>query len=394
MSDDNSKITLVVGGIRYEGWKEIEVIKSIDNLATTFGFLTSERYPDDLNQWPIKLGQSCSVNVGDVQIAKGYIEEVDIKYDAGSHSLNFAGRDVTGDLIDCCHYYDDYPNEWVKQSILSIVEALCSEFDITVEVHSDIEDDVEYIIPTFKNNEGDKVFDLILKACLKKAILPISYGNGRLTLTRSGGGDRAFDNIQIGRNVLAAKAILSNLDRYNKYVVKGQGIGNDNKDLLSTVQPKGVAEDDVILRHRPLVLLSESATTNKECEDRAFWESRLRMGRSRLYSYDVQGWLQSNGEPWPLNGLVRVEDHFLGIEEELLISEISYRLSSDEGRKASLIVTDPTSYELLNTSISEDKATKFDYKGMDNFTLYRQGKVEVTNLGESAAGDYKTGGDF
>jgi prophage tail gpP-like protein len=391
---DGGEIILIVGGLRYEGWKEIEVIKSIDNIATTFGFLISEKYPDDQNRWPIKLGQSCSVEIDDIQIANGYVEEVEIRYDAGAHYLNFAGRDVTGDLIDCCHYYDDYPNEWKDQTILSIVEALCNEFGIDVVVDETITTDAAYIIPTFKSNEGDKVFDLINKVCLKKAILPVSYGDGKLTLTRAAGGDKAEDTIRVGGNVLAGKSILSNLERYSKYVIKGQGIGNDNKDLASTVQPKGVAEDDVILRHRPLVLLAESAATNKECEDRGRWESRLRMGKSRLYSYDLQGWLQSNGAPWPLNGLVRVEDNLLGIEDELLISEVTYRLSEDEGRKVSLIVTDPTTYELLDETISSEKATKFDYKGVDNLTLYGPGKVDVINLGEEPTGGYKTGGGF
>lgn len=393
-SKKDADIVLVVSGLRYEGWKEIEVVKSIDNISTTFGFLISDKYPGDPNRWPIKLGQSCSVEVNDFQLAQGFVEELDVSYDAGAHSLNFAGRDITGDLVDCCHYYDGYPNEWKNQTILSIVTALCKEFDIDIEVDPDVASDAAYVVPTFKSNEGDKVFDLIDKVCLKRAILPVSYGDGRLTLTRAGGGDRASDNLQVGKNVLAARAVLSNLERYSKYVVKGQGIGDDYKDLTSTVQPKGIAEDFVILRHRPLVLLAESPTTNGECKDRALWESRLRMGKSRQYAYNVQGWLQSNGQPWPLNGLVRVEDEFLGIEEEMLISELTYRLSADEGRTVSLVITDPTAYELLGNPILEDKATKFDHKEDRNLTWYRNGKVEVTNLGQPTTDDYKTGGGF
>jgi prophage tail gpP-like protein len=370
---DDTEIVLVVEGLRYQGWKEIEVVKSINNLATTFGFLISDKYPGDPNRWPIKLGQSCSVEINKVdavkfestKIAQGYIEEVDIRYDAGSHSLNFSGRDITGDLVDCCHYYDDYPNEWKKQSIYSIVDSLCSRFDIPVIVDPTVTTDSAHVIPSFKNNEGDRVVDLIARACMTKAILPVSYGDGKLTLTRAGLTRRAADTLKSGVNILSGHCILSNLDRHSEYVVKGYGIGNDDKDLASIVQPQGVADDNVILRHRPLVLLAEAATTNKGCEDRARWESRVRMGQSRLYSYDVQGWTQTTGDIWPLNGMVRVEDDLFGIEEELLIGEVTYRLSEDEGRKVRLTVVDPSSYELIETAIESDKATKFDYTGSE-----------------------------
>ncbi len=380
MPNRDSEIVLVVEGLRYEGWKEIEVVKSLNNLTTTFGFLISDKYPGDANRWPIKLGQPCSIEVNQALIAKGYIDEMNVRYDAISHSLNFAGRDATGDLIDCCHYYDGYKNEWIKQTILSIVQSLCDHFDIIVNVDEDVESDAAYVVPTFKSNEGDRVIDLIVKVCLKKAILPVSYGDGHLTLTRAGGAERASDDIEIGWNVLSGEAVLSNLERYDQYIVKGQGKGNDDKDLASIVQSKGTAEDNIILRHRPLVLLSESMTTNKECENRARWESRLRFGKSRAYRYELQGWLQSNGKPWPLNGKVRIRDSYFGIDSEYLISDIDYRLSSDEGRKVTLTVVDPTTYELLDASIEADKKSSFDYEGPKR--LYGPDSVTVENLGE------------
>jgi prophage tail gpP-like protein len=349
-----SEITLKIQGKVYSGWESIEVIKSLDNITTTFGFLVSNRYPGHLDKWDVKLGQTCSVYVGDVRVAKGFIDEVNPTYSGESHAINISGRDVTGDLVDCCHWYEGSVDQWDNQTVQAIVEALCDPFDIDVVVDSSAQTAAAKLISSFKNNQGDKVFELISKVCRSRAILPVSYGDGKLTLTRRGT-DYTTDSLELGKNILGGSANFSNLERYSDYIVKGSSPGDDFL-MPTTNTPKGQTSDEIIQRHRPLVLLlEEGECDNEKCGHRANWESTLRAGKSRSYDYKVQGWLQSDGEPWPLNKLVKVKDSLLGITKKgLLISSVTFTLSND-GRTTDLTLVHPSTYDLIEEPIKKIK---------------------------------------
>lgn len=346
-------IRLNLNSVAYGGWKDIQINKSIDQITNTFGFNASDIQPGNADLWNVKMGDACTITIDGQTVITGYIEDMPISYDGQSHNINISGRDVTCDLIDCS--YNGSVNEWINQSANKIIRKLCDPFDIDVYADNNVLTAVDARIEKFVIDQGETVGEIIAKLCRMIAVLPISLGDGKLTLTRAGA-TKTYDSLELGKNVKSADFNQSNKDRFSVYIVKGQGQGNDNKSVADFTTCTGQAIDNVITRDRPLVILADKPTTNAQCKDRARWEARLRAGQSRQITYEVQSWTQSNGDVWPINSLVRVKDHFLSLDTTLLISAINFSLNNSEGSITRLTVVDPTTYELMPEPITTDKA--------------------------------------
>jgi len=354
-------IVLKVAGKTYGGWTSVIVEKSLYRITGAFGFATTDIFPGNIKKWEFSLGDACSVEIDKQTIITGYIEDLPISYDNSTHNVQVGGRDKTGDLVDCSFVQD--AAEWKNQTILKIIKALCHPFDIDVVADASVASQVATKIPEFKTNESDVVFDLIAKLCRMGAILPVSYGDGKLTLTRAGTAYKANDALVLGENIKSGSIEQSNKDRFQTYIVKGQGIGTDEKSLLEDVTgPVGQIRDNVILRYRPLVIFTETPCDIGRCLARARWEARNRAGASRSLEYTVQGWVQSNGDVWPLNAMVDVRDSFLGINDTLLIAAISFSVDDTSGTVTRLSLVHPETFELLAEPI-EDIETEADSGG-------------------------------
>ena len=347
---NKNEITLKVNGKSYGGWTSATVEKSLFNLTGAFGLAATDIYPGQLRKWEIKLGDQCTVQINKQTIITGYIEDIPISYDATSHNIQFGGRDKTGDLVDCS--FDGDANEWDRLNIISIIRKICDPFGISVAVDYSVINRFNVPWPeNFVANEGDTAFDLISKLCKMNGILPVSYGDGYLTLTRVGTSrgvqNKAHDVLELGRNVKSGSIEQSNKDRFQTYIVKGQGVGNDDKtEALVYTGPTGRKIDSVINRYRPIVIFTETECDEGRCLERAKWEANLHAGLSRRLEYEVQGWTQSNGKVWPLNALVQVKDNFLGIKnKELLIAALSFNIDSSTGTVTKITVVDPNTLD-------------------------------------------------
>jgi len=361
----SSELSLRIKGKEYRGWEQISVTKALSQICGSFLISGTDIFPGDPIKWDIAMGDSCEIVINDQVIITGYVENVPISYTATSHFIQIAGRDLTNDLIDCSFVED--VNEWKNLTVAAIIQELCNPFDIEVFVEDSVVSDASTIVEQFKADEGATVYDSILKLAKIKAMLPINYGDGRLTLSRSGI-TNTHDILELGNNVLEGYLNQSNEDRFSKYIVKGQNVGGDLLSLLSDItEPFAEAEDKIITRYRPLVVLLEDIADVGKCQARANWEARNRAGRSRSVTYTVQGWTQSNGDVWPLNALVPVKDSFLNINASLLISDLTFSMS-EEGEITTMTLVDPTTYELLAESIST-VATGFDFRALlENLT--------------------------
>ena len=357
---NNESIILKVGGQKFKGWTAATIEKSLYNMTGTFGLAATDIFPGSMEKWGIAMGDACSIEIYGQTIISGYIEDISIDYDAESHNIQISGRDKTCDLVDCSV---ETPNEWKNQSIKSIVEALCNPFSIDVEIDSSVSTSVITKIADKKANEGDTVFDIISSLCKVHAILPVSYGDGKLTLTRAGT-NHVNDTLELGRNVKSGSLEQSNKDRFKTYTVKGQAIGKDNiLSVTSIANLSGQATDDVILRYRPMVIFPETAVNgNGDCIKRAEWEARIRAGKSRSVNYQVQGWVQDNHDIWPLNSLVRVKDFFLNIDSTLLISELSFSVDSDSGTITNLSLVDPGMFDPMPFTQNTQIKTESDWR--------------------------------
>jgi prophage tail gpP-like protein len=347
-----SEISLTVNGVKYSGWEAVNVNKSLLQLAGSFGFSTTNIFPYKPEQFTIRMGDECTVEVDDQVLITGYVEDIPISYDKEAHTIQVAGRDVTGDLVDCS--YIEEPTEWLNQSIENIIKAICDPFDIEVVVDDSVATEAAAEIKKFTIDQGQTALELIARVCMHKAILPVCYGDGKLTLTRAGT-ERTDDNMELGVNIKTGLTDQSNRERFSQYIVKAQDVVTAALPWdTGVVNRHGEATDNVIERYRPLIILAEEPKNDKESEQRAWWEARVRAGQSRKVEYQVQGWTQRNGKVWPLNSLVTVKDSFLGIDGTMLISALDFNVDNTTGTVTTISVVPKGTFELLEQAIEED----------------------------------------
>jgi len=340
----------------FGGWTRGRVTTSIRRLSGAFEFEITEKYPGHLTKWEIKNGDPCSVLIRDESkgleqiLITGYIDGRNSRYDSKSHSIIIFGRDKAGDLVDSSHWVNTIRTgggpetgigakngEWKGLSLYDIVSQICLPFGISVVLHSSASGPAMEEIKSYKVIEGESVYSIIAKLCRLKTVLVYSLGNGNICLSRLGT-NKAVDSLQLGNNILSANDFQDNRDRYSFYVVKSQTAFDsftEDPDLPDAHEDQniscvGYAEDSVLWnreRYRPLIIISDSPSNNKEAEERALWEATTRAGLSRRNVYVVQGWTQSDGTIWPLNGKVTVKDSLFGMDNvERLITDLTYRI--------------------------------------------------------------------
>lgn len=352
MTNHSDKIVLKIAGKSFSGWKSVEISHSIDKFSPSFAMSYTDYYPNKVDDSSFRLGQEAFVEINGYRLITGYIEEISCNYNRNEKSLEIRGRGKTGDLVDCSNWGPNSKSEFYNQTVLNVIKALCKPFSISVLAHSSASSPVskKAAAGSWKTKEGDTVFDSILRLCRANAILPIDYGDGKVTLTRTSA-KKATDSLELGGNILSGTSSNSNLERFSSYEVKGNGSGaNDFSAILETVTgPSAISTDALIIRHRPLVIITSDVVNEiSRLQEKAKWEALTRAGFSRRFQYSVNGWLQSDGTPWSVNSLVKVEDEISKVQgKPLLITEVVFSLSETSGMISNITTMSPDAFDLL-----------------------------------------------
>lgn len=347
---DTSSFVLKIGGKSYTGWTEAHVEKAIEALCGVFGVSLVDTQPltkSKSSLLDIRMSDPVEVWVAEQLVLSGYVEDINMSYDSGSHSIQISGRDKLCDLVDC-HRPISLGNEIRgSHSVKRIVETFCRPFGITVAVADGVVADANKIETYWVVNEGETIYESMRRLCQKHYILPITMGDGILLLTREGRG-AAVDAIECGVNVLKGSLRSSDKDRYSDYHHKGYQFTFNPADSQPPKPPSGTYRDVQMAsrRYRPFVIMDDASMSTEYCIKRARAEAQLRAGKSRTIEYDVQGWTQSNGNLWTLNSSVQVKDPAFGMDGELwMIDSIMFDLTPSGGSTTTLSLCKPEKYK-------------------------------------------------
>jgi len=331
-------ITLMVDGVRFDGWTSARVTRSLDAVAGTFSLSLTDRWPGRENPRPIRPFSSCVLKLDGETVITGYVDDVRPSYDATSHEISVSGRDRTADLVDCSA--SQTPGEWHNASAGFIASELAKPFGVAVRVRH-----AGQRFKRFRIEEGETVFEALDRMCRMRALLATSGADGNLLLTRGGGGGAASVTLERGVNIVSASGSFSAKDRFSSYAVEGQQPGTGIK-ADSAAQVLATASDEQVPRYRPLILLAEDAVDAGAAGERARWERDARKARACTVNVTVQGWRECRGGPlWTPNKVVRLKDAWLGIDADLLIVSVELSLSG-QGSVTRLTLTYPRAYAM------------------------------------------------
>lgn len=387
----NRRFTLVVGGHVFDRWSAVKVTRRLRDISGEFevNLVDSGRlaqaFSPDLDPMPpfavLKAGMACAVALDGELVLQGWIDVVEVEEDAEHVTASVRGRDATGDLVDCAAAPTG-PAEWKGLTALQIAQAICKPFGIPV--RADV--DVGAVFPVFGLLTDENAMPAIERAARQRALLLVSDGVGGLILTR-GGNTRAPAPLQRPGNIVKSHRSSSWAQRFSDYYVKGQtnkisqrvnklckitpGIDpasapvappgvQDTEAEQTTVVMTGHAIDPEITRYRPNVRGVKTQSGSASVQAQAEWAARVAKGMGEQLTYRVLDWRAGEGAAlWKLNQLVDVTDGYADINQDMLISGLSYCMNEQDGEFTELELSGRTAFDRIDESA---KSKRFLFK--------------------------------
>lgn len=345
--------SIVIRGRRYSGWKSVEIIRGIEQAASTFAFEATFKSPTGIEDIQVRADDPCNVYLGDDLIITGYIGTLSPSRNATSASFPVAGRSKTGDLVDCAVIC--YPGQWTGQRIEVIAAAMAESYGVEVIAEVDTGDP----LPKFAVQPAETVYTAIERMARDRGLLLTDDEAGRLLICRAGV-ERCADELHCPGNALSSACDIDSSGRYREYVCIGQRQGLRDGDAGAVIaKSMGTVIDDAISRPRTHVIMAEDAADDDRCLRRAQWEAATRAGQSLRVQMSVQGWRQSNGVLWQPDMICHVKDESHKIDDDLLITKCTWSLS-DAGSMTLIELQPPDAFLPLEpfTAPAAGKQTK------------------------------------
>jgi prophage tail gpP-like protein len=334
-------IFLLIGDKRLTGWKSFSVRRSIERGPHDFKVSLRRmqwRNPASDDYRILKGGEAVSIYIGDDLLMTGEIDEVQPAYDATHLELDIVGRSKVRNLVDCSLI----GKKFKQQNLLQIAKDLCTPFGINVYVGDGVDIGGKFVNDQTLD-EGQIIWNFLEYLSRIKGIRLLSDAHGDLWLTRGPQG-RTITPLVLGRNILTAGGNESYRSRFSDYTVLS--------DLDDTVMSfndashiQGSHKDSTIKVYRPITITSEVKCSAAECTTQANWLSKAHLGRSKQLRYVVRGYRQSNGELWPINYLVKIDDAYMGINQDRLIVETNM-IIDDNGMRTEIAVMPKEAFDL------------------------------------------------
>lgn len=334
---DDAKITVLVNGLRYEGWLQSEVERSIETISGTFS-VPIDYDPD--NPPNVKRQDEVQILIGDAPVATGYVLAAEPFARRSAVGLRIIGHDRTGDLVHCAALHQG--GQWRGAKLDVIVKDLLRPFGIDLVVDADL----GLPIPDFRLGHGETMLDALSRAARLRGVLVTRDDLGRLVLTKAG--KRKFKGAIVsgpGGNVISVEGIGSHEKRFSEYRVYAQGSPLQGFD--SARHLVAIAKDDQVKRYRPLIISADGNTTQAELQALADHTMRVRRGHSMGFRYTVEGWT-FKGSPWPLNERVPVHCKVAGLDgAEWLICSVKQTVDRQAGDVTEIVVRPIEAYDTV-----------------------------------------------
>ncbi|WP_368565487.1 phage baseplate assembly protein [Pseudoxanthomonas sp. UTMC 1351] len=333
-----SDLQLVVRGTAYGGWQRMRVRRSLEEIAGQFELRVTDRWPEQNMPRTILTGDRAAVVIDGQTVITGYVDSTTPSLDARAHSITIAGRDATGDLVDCAARHK--LGEWRGANLAQIARDLAAPYAIPVHTRTE----VGAAFPSWAIQEGESAFECLERAARQRGVLLLSDGIGGLVLGRAGEGAIGTALVE-GENLLRGEVRNDASQRYASYILKGQQTGDDEVFGEAASALKATATDAGVTRPRVLLLVSEDEGDQAALQRRAQWEANVRAARALTATVTVQGWRHAHGL-WAPNRTVQLRTPTLGLDRDLLIRDVEL-ICDEQGLRSELTLTPIEAYSLM-----------------------------------------------
>jgi prophage tail gpP-like protein len=344
-ANNPDRAELHIGSARFEGWTDVSVTHSIEQVASSFELSLTDRWA--VNQTPrqVRPGDACMLALNGQPLINGFIDAAHPGYDAKQRKLSVSGRAKTCDLVDCSLPIEG--GQYKGQSLVQLAKAFCKPFGI--EVVNTVDEANQPVGGDWQVEPGETGFESLERAARFVRCLLTCDPSGRLVITRAGT-DVLPVHLRQGHQIVQADGNFDDRDRFSEYRVMGDsssGGDHDSRDGESATQNLGQAKDSAMRRYRPLILIAEDNLDNHKAGLRADWEMRRRRARSKSIEITLKGWtLPDSNRLWSINHEVRVTDPWLGLDSQLLLITSVKFSKNDQGTRTHLSLMPREGFEV------------------------------------------------
>lgn len=279
---------------------------------------------------PCRPDEEATVTVSGELWGTGYVRDVGGSHDEKDriYQVSFVSR--TCDATECSI---DHPTGLKRDADLT---GIAQEFDtLGVGVESSIAAGEKK--PVHKVRPGETLFETIETDARSRGVLIHDTPEGKLKLADKPEGRHAGALIK-GVNILQASGQLTGATRHSPVKVRGQA----SEGVTGTaLHPEAEATDPGVARKRPLIVVQEGEATSERLKKRAAWEAKRGAGRGTTASVTTPGWRDAGGKLWTRNFLVSVQDDWLGINQDMVIADVTLEQDAKGGTTANISLKDP-----------------------------------------------------
>lgn len=380
---NSDKVRVVVNGSasEYEYWTEISITSELNTVARSFQIGTTAKLPQSADLLTaFKVGDEVQVYIGNDLVLTGYIDATPISYDGTNVTAGIVGRSRTEDVIDCSPAPAGYDfsatvNSQKWSATRSAGDFVEPEITITANQFKDVplKQAVAQLIAPYgihlicelDNNivngnisQTIKDDDTILKALQNlvgtTGLYFIDDEFGNLKIVDENKRSHNLASLNLGKNVLAASAQFDGSKLFQLYRMNSSQKGVNNK-TGKTLQSYSDFSDAEVLRFRFLRKTDQKQNGSGQSSKQN--EANFRRSQFNKTSYTVVGWRQfEGGELWKANTLVTIQDDILNNSQEMLITKVTYTLSS-AGMLTTLDCVPPAGFKPDQQTQQQDKQT-------------------------------------
>lgn len=335
-------VSLLAGGMVYEHFTQVEVTRSVKEMAGKFSLHVSDRFSGGLNgpsynqTRAIREGDPCQIFYSGIPVLAGHVDAVNPRYSKKQHSVSIHGRSKTGDLCDSSVDEEIPGGEMRDVTLDQVARKASGNFGVGVKVEADVKDRFDQV----RVQPGETVHRFLERYARPGAVSLTDDQMGNLRLFQAKGGGVVATLIE-GVDIEEASAMLRMDGRHSKYTAKGQDRGSDREYGKPVAQRRAKAKDGAVKRHRPLTLLNETKTSKPNAKNRAAWEASQRAGESCRAEVKLTGWGPGPGSIWMPGDNVMLISPMLYVERILTVQNVVLTQSRSGGTIAKLALVPP-----------------------------------------------------
>lgn len=350
------RVELVIGGVPYIGWKQVEFSRSFEDVTGELTATLSELPGIPL---PFEIGDSLVMLIDSEPVLTGFVQTVEGNTSWGRHDLKITGRDATDDL----NKSTIGPKMTFEAPITlkQVAEQTVQRMGLGIGVVDELNPEPYRQGEVVSGALDDHGFTFLESWARKRQAILNTDGKGNLVITqnldRLAAGVILHDENNPANNVLSAHYKNSDESRSNAHAAAGQKSTGDKKYWES--KPKdfspaqaapvstqwGTAFDSAVRPERRIYYRGKKAMAGKTPKETADWHANVQRTRGLTYKVTVQGFHSAGGALWTPGVLVPVFDAHYYLDTPMFLKEVKFTKDYGGGSISELSFGPPDSYK-------------------------------------------------